>query len=808
MSTPDFSQMSMLDLFRFEAESQIELLNASLLALEQQPQAAEHLEACMRAGHSLKGAARIVGLETAVKVAHVMEDCFVLAQQGQLLLGKAHIDVLLRGADLLARIAAPPDGDEAWADHAGRDEVQDFLQVLPAVMSGELSAAPAWSAPQQEDAEHLPALLSESLAAGGLTPVAVPPVPPPVSDSVADPVHRATASPSAPAALAPMVPLLSPASAAGPASSSSAQAPAARAVRVSADSLDRLLSLSGESLVESRRLQAFSARMLRMKRVQREALQALDLLQQKLPLGLLDEYTQTTLAELRGLMQHNQHQLADQLGELDVFDRRSVNLSQRLYDEALACRMRPFADGTGGFARMVRDVGNSLGKSVRLDIVGTATQIDRDILDKLEAPIGHLLRNAIDHGIETPAQRRAAGKPEQGVVRLEARHSAGLLLIEVADDGAGIDVERLRRSVVERGLSNQETAARLSEAELLEFLLLPSFSLRDTVTEISGRGVGLDVVADMLKQVRGTIRITTRAGQGSRFLLQLPLTLSVIRSLLVEIAGEPYAFPLAYVNRTLRLPAEALQTLEGYQHFSHGGRQIGLVSAHQVLQKGQWRARDGSVCVVVIGEQEHAYGVAVDAFLGERMLVVQPLDARLGKIADILAGALTEEGEPLLILDVADMLRTVEKLTASGRLQTVGAESAEDSAAGARKKVLVVDDSLTVRELERKMLSNRGYQVSVAVDGMDGWNAVRAEAFDLVITDIDMPRMDGIELVTLIRSAPSLQGLPVMIVSYKDREEDRQRGLEAGADHYFTKSSFHDESLLLAVTDLIGEATS
>ncbi|MBP1314077.1 hybrid sensor histidine kinase/response regulator [Herbaspirillum huttiense F1] len=770
MSTPDLSQMSMLDLFRFEAESQIAQLNTSLLALEQQPTAAEHLEACMRAGHSLKGAARIVGLEAAVKVAHVLEDCFVLAQQGKLRLEKKHIDVLLRGADLLGRIASPPDGDETWVDHAGSPEVQAFLQALPAVMSG--ADADPWPAPS--------AALQEAFAAEA---AAQPPAPAP-SAVVTEPPQSG--------ASAPIV----------------NQTAAARAVRVSADSLDRLLSLTGESLVESRRLKPFSASMLRMKRVQREAVQALDLLQQKLAASQLDEFAQTTLAELRALMQTNQQLLGEQLIALDAFDRRSVNLSQQLYDEALACRMRPFADGTAGFARMVRDVGNALGKSVRLDISGTATQIDRDILEKLEAPLGHLLRNAVDHGIEDGSTRRAAGKPEQGVVRLEARHSAGMLLIEVADDGAGIDLDALRRTVVARGLATQDIAERLSDAELLDFLLLPSFSLRETVTEISGRGVGLDVVADMLKQVRGTIRITTRPGQGSRFLLQLPLTLSVIRSLLVEIAGEPYAFPLAYVNRTLRLPAEALQTLEGYQHFSHGGRQVGLVSAHQVLQRGQWRVRDGSVCVVVIGEEEHSYGIAVDAFLGERMLVVQPLDARLGKIPDILAGALMEDGAPLLILDVADLLRTVEKLTASGRLQTVDADPAGAAAVAVRKKVLVVDDSLTVRELERKLLTNRGYQVTVAVDGMDGWNAVRAEHFDLVITDIDMPRMDGIELVTLIRGAPQLQALPVMIVSYKDREEDRQRGLAAGADHYFTKSSFHDESLLQAVMDLIGEATT
>jgi len=759
MSTPDLSQMSMLDLFRFEAESQIQLLNSSLLALESGADPAEHLEACMRAGHSLKGAARIVGLDAAVRIAHVLEDCFVLAQQGKLSLGRQHIDVLLRGADLLGRIANPPDGDEAWAEHAGSADVESFMLALSTVMSGG----------------------------------ALPPVPTPVP----------TAAPAASAATAAVTPTAElQASPSLPASGST------RAVRVSADNLDRLLSLSGESLVESRRLKAFADGMLRMKRMQREAMQALELMQQKLVVQDSDELAHAALGEARALMQQSQHLLGDQLNELEAFDRRSINLSQRLYDEALACRMRPFADGTGGFARMVRDVAGSLGKAVRLDIIGTATQIDRDILDKLEAPLGHLLRNALDHGIESPAARQAAGKPQQGVIRLEARHSAGMLHIEVADDGAGIDLERLRAGVIGRKLSNEETVARLSEAELLEFLLLPSFTLRDTVTDISGRGVGLDVVADMLKQVRGTLRIHTQAGAGTRFVMKLPLTLSVIRSLLVDIDGEPYAFPLAYVNRTLRLAPAQLQTLEGYQHFTHDGRQVGLVSAHQVLQKGQWRASDDSVCVVVIGDHEHAYGLAVDAFLGERMLVVQPLDARLGKIPDVLAGALMENGDPLLILDVADMLRSVEKLTASGRLEALHHSGATQVAGVAHKKVLVVDDSLTVRELERKLLVNRGYQVSVAVDGMDGWNAVRTERFDLVITDIDMPRMDGIELVTLIRGAPSLQSLPVMIVSYKDREEDRQRGLQAGADHYFTKSSFHDESLLQAVADLIGDATS
>jgi two-component system sensor histidine kinase and response regulator WspE len=287
----------------------------------------------------------------------------------------------------------------------------------------------------------------------------------------------------------------------------------------------------------------------------------------------------------------------------------------------------------------------------------------------------------------------------------------------------------------------------------------------------------------------------------------LPLTLSVIRSLIVEVDGEPYGLPLAHVTRTLVLPRASIDLLEGHQHFAFEGRRLGIVTAHQILRSGTFETASDTLNVVVIGQGAASYGVVVDRFLGERMLVVQPLDKRLGKVPNIAAGALMENGDPLLIADLDDWLRAVEKLVVDGELGRVSSVTARVVAA-ARKRVLVVDDSLTVRELERKLLAGRGYDVTIAVDGMDGWNAVRSERFDLVITDIDMPRLDGIELVTLIRRDPQLRETPVMIVSYKDRAEDRQRGLDAGADYYLAKGSFHDQTLLDAVRDLIGEAQS
>jgi two-component system sensor histidine kinase and response regulator WspE len=406
--------------------------------------------------------------------------------------------------------------------------------------------------------------------------------------------------------------------------------------------------------------------------------------------------------------------------------------------------------------------------------------------------------------IEPPAERQQAGKPIEGVLTLTARHHAGRLLIALADDGRGIELEAIRRVVIERKLTTSDLAQAMSEAELFQFLFLPGFTLKKSVSEISGRGVGLDVVQTMVKEVGGSVRVSSQAGQGTRFQLELPLTLSVIRTLVLAISGEPYAIPLARVDTALKLPRERVQSLEGREHFTLGEQQIGLVAANQVLELESSHSGD-ELSILVLGDETACYGLVVDRFLGEQELVVRPLDARLGKVPNVSAAGVMPDGAPLLIIDVDDLIRNIENVVSGERLTLIGKSSSAELKR-ARKHVLVVDDSLTVRELERKLLDSRGYAVDIAVDGMDGWNAVRTGHYDLVITDVDMPRLDGIELVTLIRKDSRLKSLPVIIVSYKDRQEDRQRGLEAGADHYLTKGSFHDESLITAVSNLIGRA--
>jgi two-component system sensor histidine kinase and response regulator WspE len=763
MTPEQLRDSSLLELFSLEAEAQTQVLSAGLLALERDPTQADHLESCMRAAHSLKGAARIVGVDAGVSVAHVMEDCLVSAQEGRLYLRPEHIDALLQGTDLLMRIATPD-------NNPGPADIEAYVALMARLLDPLALAAPI-STP------IAPFMAADLLQATGV--------------ELSMPVLEVEPPPGAPVEPAPRARR----------STDSGE----RVLRVTAERLNSLLDLSSKSLVETLRLKPHLATMQRLKRLQNNGLRALENLNVHLKEHALSLEAREALDDARRLLAESQRMLVEKNAELDEFAWHAGQRAQVLYDTALACRMRPFADVLTGQVRMVRDLGRGLGKQVRLEIEGEKTQVDRDVLEKLEAPLTHLLRNAVDHGIESPEQRLLAGKPAEGLIRLRVSHQAGLLVLQLSDDGNGVDLEQVRRSIIERQLSPAETAAQLSEEELLTFLFLPGFSLRDTVTEVSGRGVGLDAVQHMVRQLRGAVVLEQTAGEGSHFHLEVPLTLSVVRSLVVEVGNEAYAFPLAHIERMCDLePADIVQ-VEGRQHFWHEGRHVGLVAASQLLQRPVSQHSQQTLKVVVIREREAIYGVAVERFIGERTLVVLPLDERLGKVQDISAGALLDDGSVVLIVDVEDMLRSVDKLLNTGRLERISRQGNQVVEA-ARKRILVVDDSLTVRELQRKLLLNRGYDVAVAVDGMDGWNALRSEDFDLLITDIDMPRMDGIELVSLLRRDNRLQSLPVMVVSYKDREEDRRRGLDAGADYYLAKASFHDDALLDAVVELIGGA--
>jgi two-component system, chemotaxis family, sensor histidine kinase and response regulator WspE len=825
----DLSGFSLMDLFRSEADGQTALLTEGLLALEGEsnPSPAA-LESLMRAAHSLKGAARIVGLEAAVRVAHTLEDNFVAAQRGEFTIQSTDVDVMLKAVDLLVQIAQLSEGGAASWQEENEGLIAGTVASLERLRTGvegpnsevaggnQTADSPLITPPEASPLPPSP-LVGEGRGGGisldqNASKTSVPDVaggakqPPTLTlphkgggnqsggedrtgggddtDEVAD--HAPAPLPHAPGGETP-----------------------GRVVRVSAESLSRLMGLAGESLVQSRQLRPFVDALITLRSRQAALIETLQAVEERRSSGSMSD--SAGVAELLTRARAEAARCIDGLSrEAEAFDdyaRRGEDLAGRLHHEVLASRMRPMSEGVRGFPRMVREVSRELGKKVRFEVRGEGTGVDRDILDKLEAPLNHLIRNALDHAIEPPDERISLGKETTGVIRLDARHTAGMLQITVSDDGRGVDSARLRDKIVRKELVSGEMAARLTEAELLEFLFLPGFSTKEAVTEISGRGVGLDVVQDMVKSVGGLVRVTSKLGRGTRFTLQLPITMSVIRALLVKIAGEPYAFPLNRIDRIVRVPRDEVRLLEGRPHFLMDGHLVGLIDAVQVLSLPEnVEARD-PMSVVVVSDRGARFGMIVDEFLGERDLEVRPLDPRLGKPPDINSASVLDDGWPVLIVDVEDLVRSIDNLLGGKRLKGMTASASVASKARKTiKRILVVDDSITVRELERQLLESRGYTVDVAVDGVDGWNAVRMGDYHLVISDVDMPRMDGITLVRSIKQDPRLKSVPVVIVSYKDREEDRMRGLDAGADGYLTKSSFHDRTFLDAVADLIGEA--
>jgi two-component system sensor histidine kinase and response regulator WspE len=757
-NSSDFGGVSLLELFKLEAESHGAALSAGLLAWERTPADRSLIEPLMRAAHSIKGAARIVGLDLIVPLAHSMEECFLAARDAREPLTPARVDQLLKCLDVFSELKSLSDDD-----------------------------LPTW-------------IVAKSDHIAGLVTQLKSPVPQASVAATAPPVSIASSAASSPAAPAPAQ--VDPPSPSAPATST-----VASHVRVAASVMNRMLFLAGESTVEASRLQSLRSLLTGLKARERSLETAVQLIGKVIArrdrvASDADGAAQASYSALVTATDAVHTALAEQTARLDESLRRVEELSGALYTEVVRSRMRPFAEGIGGFARMVRDISRELGKDVAFVVEGESVHVDRDILQRLESPLTHLIRNSLDHALETPADREAAGKPRTGKITLTARHQGGMLVIEVRDDGRGIDPEAVRQKVVERRLVDDATAAKLSRAELMEMLFLPGFSTKQAVTEISGRGVGLDVVQSMAQAVSGAVVLESELGRGTKFTLRLPVTRSVVRAVIVRIGGELFGVPLSRLDRIVLRPPSEAKPVQGRAQIDLEGSSVGLVWATELLGVDS-TANASTLAILVFGIADDRCGIVVDEICSEEDLVVRPLDSRLGIVPHLAAAAIRADGVPVLMIDVDDLWRSVKEALQGGRPLGLTPSRATRNEAG-KRRILVVDDSITVREVERQLLMRHGYDVSVAVDGKDGFNMLRTGRFDLLVTDVDMPRMTGIELVRAVRREPKLAELPIIIVSYKDRESDRLAGMEAGASAYLTKSSFQDDSLIRMVSDLIG----
>ncbi len=483
-------------------------------------------------------------------------------------------------------------------------------------------------------------------------------------------------------------------------------------------------------------------------------------------------------------------------------DRNNVG---KLVDELVAdskkLLMLPVATVSGLFAKLVRDLARDQGKEVEFIMVGSEAEIDRRILEEMKDPLIHLLRNAVDHGVETPGQRRMAGKPERATLRLEvAALNGSRVHIDLTDDGAGIDVERLKASAVKHGRLGAQAAQELDEAHALELVFEPDVSTSPIITELSGRGLGLAIVREKTEKLGGHVSVQSRRGAGTSIGISLPLTLATFRGILIGLAQRTFVLPTMEVERVIRFRARDVQTVKGRETLTVNGRAVALVRMSDVLELPASDAveDDAASPAVLLGTGEHRAAFAVDAVLDEQEVLVKQLAKPLERVRNIAGATILGSGQIAPILRVSDLLKSARRAGAPARVAAEARLVAKEA-----RSVLVAEDSITSRLLLKGILESAGYRVKTAVDGMDAYTALRTGQFDLVVSDVEMPRLNGFDLTARIRADRKLAALPVILVTALEKREDRERGVEAGANAYLIKSSLDQSNLLEAVRRLM-----
>jgi len=464
-----------------------------------------------------------------------------------------------------------------------------------------------------------------------------------------------------------------------------------------------------------------------------------------------------------------------------------------LQDRAMRTQMVPVSTITDTLHRVVRDLARAQGKDIRWDTRGTDTELDRGVLLRLSDSLLHLVRNAVDHGVETPAERAAAGKASQATIRLHAMQLGSEVIIAVTDDGRGVDLDRVRQEAARHGLGTEG----LTDEDVAALTLRSGLSTTAFVTDVSGRGVGLDVVRANVEAARGRIEVRSRPGEGAEFRVVVPITLAVLRCLLVEAGGSRYALPFHRVVRTQLDDVDDRVRAEG-RALTWVDRQAVPVSVlAETLGETAGQRTDGPLVVLADAERRHAF--KIDRLVGQRDVVLKGLSQVLPNVPAVAGASVEPDGSILLVLDPPGLMQRAR------HRHTTGEHEVEEPPAGRpRGSILVVDDALTVRELQRSILERAGFSVRVASDGVQALSLLAVEPSDLVISDVEMPHLDGFGLTEAIRSDAALANIPVLLLSSRSTELDRERGLHAGADGYIVKSGFDEGSLLTAVDRLLG----
>jgi two-component system chemotaxis sensor kinase CheA len=795
--------------FAVEAEEHLQAIAAGLLAVEKQrddggddddDRRRETIATVFREAHSLKGAARAVNASDVEAICQSLEGVLAAWKREDVRPTAEQLDPLHGALRALQKVMAGAADSDGHADHSaatlGTAELNALLdQLAAAAAAATKSEAATRAAPTTTHAA--PASVEHRLE----------PQPPPAGGGNAD---RAAAGKRV-------------------AASRTTPAPA-ETRRISTAKLDALLLEAQEMLAvklmaaqrctelrelltEVRRHEAESARAETDVRTLRRSLEGDGT-------GLTTAAAPAAAARLLDLLESNEtclKALAERVGALTRSaeqDHRTVGgMIHALLEDSKKLLMLPCATLFEGFPKLVRDLSRDEGKEVELEVHGGEIEIDKRVLEEMKDPLIHVLRNCVDHGIEPPQERVRRGKPPRGTITVAASQPDGSKVeIRIGDDGAGIDAGAVRDAAVRHGVLSADDAARLGEREALGLIFRADVSTSPLLTEISGRGVGLAVVKEKVEKLGGRVVLDTRLGQGTSLRLLLPLTLATFRGILLRCADQTFVLPTAAVERVGRLrPGADIITVENREAIRLDGRTVSLVRLQDVLGMSRGAAAaiaEGYVPFVVLGGGDGRVAFIVDGLLGEQDVLVKPLARPLVRVRNVAAATVLGDGKAVPVLNPTDLLKSAARLAAPAAIAAppVAAPAtavAPASPAPAPKSVLVVEDSITARMLLKNILESAGYAVKTAVDGVDALTLVRTEPFDLVVSDVEMPRMNGFDLTARIRADKKLADLPVVLVTALASPEDRERGVEAGADAYLVKSSFDQTNLLDVVQRLL-----
>lgn len=504
--------------------------------------------------------------------------------------------------------------------------------------------------------------------------------------------------------------------------------------------------------------------------------------------------TTDSIVELTHNLRNLQHSMHNRINELSV-------LSNSLQEEIRFLRLVPAETLLHSLPRIIRDIAHSLNKNIELKMTGQLVKMDKIILEGLKDPLMHLLRNAIDHGIESADIRRQLGKPETGQIAIDIHEEGDHISITISDDGCGIDTKKIANTAIKKNLITEAELSTLSEKEILELIFESGFSTKELITDVSGRGIGLDIVKENLIHLKGQVTIKTELNHGTQFYIRVPLTLASERALLIQSGQQQYVIPTSLVERVLLIKPEDITHIQGMQAIMIEGHPVPLKILSDVLKitKSEF-IKNQQLPVVILNNGTSSIGLLIEKIIGEREIIIKPLEEPLTHILSVVGGTLSGNGQPIIVLNPSDLIKMALQ---PGKISQFSLDNQEKKEAAARPHILVVDDSITTRTLEKNILESKNYQVTVAVNGKEAWDLLQKQSFALMITDINMPIMDGFVLTEKVKQDEKLREIPVIIVTSLDSNAEKKRGIEVGANAYIVKSEFESGTLLEIVEQLV-----